>query len=132
MTSYLIKGQFAGADAGHAVRATVVSLRKALAAIESTRHSEDILSVSGELDTFDEPNGCSHYRVMTKARRAAVDLTMHRDVWTEGETAVRGFLRDCLHEATHELCARIEERGLRLDNSSLLADLKRALDGWCP
>ena len=130
MTKISISGQYGGGDAAQAVRPLGTRLKQSLRVLEQRVYSTDIerfridLGVSGELSTFKEPNGCSNFRIWKKKRSATARITMHPDVWTQGDQEVTRFLSSAVLEAVEVLSAKVKKSGLHIEEAVFLDDLK--------
>ena len=104
-------------------------MKQSLRVLQQKDYSRDIdrfridLAVSGEVSTFEEPNGCSNFRIMKKKRFATARITMHPDVWTKGSQEVTQFLSRAILETIKVLIAKIEKSDLHIDGIEFLDDL---------
>ena len=126
MTKISISGVYGGDDAASAVRRYGTRLKRALKVIERGDYSKDVdsirvdLAVSGEVPTFPEESGVSNLRIMKSKRRAAARVTMHSNVWTEGDSAIASFLAENLLTTITVLSQKMSKKGLRMDRVALL------------
>ena len=137
MTKISLSGQYGGDDAAEAVRPLGTRLKQSLKVLQQKDYSRDIdrfridLAVSGEVSTFEEPNGCSNFRIMKKKRSATARITMHPDVWTKGSQEVTQFLSRAILDAIKVLIAKVEKSDLHIDGIEFLDDLnKKALGSF--
>lgn len=122
-----------GPDAEKIVKPSLLSLRKRLEPLEKIEHSSELdtlrlkLGVSGSISKFKEANGCSGFRIVKKSRYASAELTMHQDIWKQGDRKVTAYLDELVTSAVAEITKRCAKSGVDLEAQKLLSDLETAL-----
>lgn len=130
----VITAQYGGSDAQDALQQLVISIRKKIKELSEKNYSDSIdsikfsLGVSGEISQFKEANGCSNYKIMKKKRYASVMMTLHNDIWSQGDVMIKKNFYAYLLEAIHEIARRMRKNGLNFDADSLAEDLRNLFE----